>query len=118
MTSKWEAMKDVAQRDLEALKKAETSYGDSWKRRGGVGAFMMLARKFDRIEHQSEKHGWDIFEAGEAFKGEAGLLDDIRDLRRYLLLCEQHILDQSDPETIEEMFSTTIIQESQNDDNS
>ena len=117
MTSKWEAMKDIAQRDLEALKKAETSYGDSWKRRGGVGAFMRLARKFDRIEHQSEKHGWDIFEAGEAFKGEAGLLDDIRDLRRYLLLCEQHILDQSNPEIIDE-FSTTIIQEGQNDDNS
>ena len=49
---------------------------------------------------------------------EAGLLDDIRDLRRYLLLCEQEILAQSDPETIEEMFSTTIIQESQHDDNS
>ena len=115
MTSMWEAMKDIAQRDLEALKKGETSYGDSWKRRGGVGAFMMLARKFDRIEHQSEKHGWDIFEAGEAFKGEAGLLDDIRDLRRYLLLCEEHILEQSNPEIIDE-FSTTIIQESQHDD--
>ena len=58
--SKWESMKEVAQNDLEALKRAETSYGDSWRRRGGVGAFMMLARKFDRIEHQSEKHGWDI----------------------------------------------------------
>ena len=88
-------MKDVAQNDLEALKRAETSYGDSWKRRGGVGAFMMLARKFDRIEHQAQKHGWDIFEAGEAFKGEAGLLDDIRDLRRYLLLTEEHILEHT-----------------------
>ena len=53
---------------------------------------MMLARKFDRIEHQSQKHGWDIFEAGEVYKGEAGLLDDIRDLRRYLLLVEEYIL--------------------------
>jgi len=85
-------MKESAQNDLEALKRAETSYGDSWKRRGGVGAFMMLARKFDRIEHQAEKHGWDIFEAGEVYKGEAGLLDDIRDLRRYLLLTEEHIM--------------------------
>ena len=118
MSADFNLMKEVAQNDLEALQRAEQSYGDSWKRRGGVGAFMMLARKFDRIEHQSEKHGWDIFEAGEAFKGEAGLLDDIRDLRRYLLLCEQEILAQSDPETIEEMFSTTIIQESQHDDNS
>ena len=93
--SKWENMKEVAQNDLEALKRAETSYGDSWRRRGGVGAFMMLARKFDRIEHQSEKHGWDIFEAGEVYKGEAGLLDDIRDLRRYLLLVEEYILAKS-----------------------
>ena len=92
--SNWEAMKDIAQNDLEALKRAEVSYGDSWKRRGGVGAFMMLARKFDRIEHQSEKHGWDVFEAGRVFSGETGLLDDIRDLRRYLLLVEQEILTQ------------------------
>jgi|TARA_R100001163_G_scaffold2433_1_gene3716 hypothetical protein len=92
MSNKWEKMKESAQNDLEALKRAETSYGDSWKRRGGVGAFMMLARKFDRIEHQAEKHGWDIFEAGEVYKGEAGLLDDIRDLRRYLLLTEEHIM--------------------------
>tara|TARA_R110000764_G_scaffold118214_1_gene205699 strand:+ start:458 stop:790 length:333 start_codon:yes stop_codon:yes gene_type:complete len=89
--SKWENMKEAAQSDLEALKKAETSYGDSWKRRGGVGAFMMLARKFDRVEHQAQKHGWDIFEAGEVYVGDAGLLDDIRDLRRYLLLTEEHI---------------------------
>ena len=93
--NKWENMKDVAQNDLEALKRAETSYGDSWKRRGGVGAYMMLARKFDRIEHQAEKHGWDIFEAGEVYVGEAGLLDDIRDLRRYLILVENEILENT-----------------------
>ena len=92
MENKWEKMRDIAQLDLQALKKAEESYGNSWRRRGGVGAFMMLARKFDRIEHQAEKHGWDIFEADEVYKGEAGLLDDIRDLRRYLLLTEEHIL--------------------------
>ena len=90
MDNKWESMRDIAQLDLQALKKAEESYGNSWRRRGGVGAFMMLARKFDRIEHQAEKHGWDIFEAGEA-----GLLDDIRDLRRYLILVEEFILDNS-----------------------
>ena len=93
--NKWENMKDVAQNDLEALKRADTSYGDSWKRRGGVGAFMMLARKFDRIEHQAQKHGWDIFEAGEVYVGEAGLLDDIRDLRRYLILVENEILENT-----------------------
>ena len=100
--NKWENMRNIAQRDLEALKKAEESYGNSWRRRGGVGAFMMLARKFDRIEHQSERHGWDIFEAGEAFKGEAGLLDDIRDLRRYLILVEDFILHNEETQNTEE----------------
>tara|TARA_R110001583_G_scaffold13262_8_gene57380 strand:+ start:145 stop:504 length:360 start_codon:yes stop_codon:yes gene_type:complete len=101
--SKWENMKESAQNDLEALKRAETSYGDSWKRRGGVGAFMMLARKFDRIEHQAQKHGWDVFEAGEIYKGEAGLLDDIRDLRRYLLLTEEHIMANTEA-TVDTLF--------------
>ena len=107
MANKWEAMRDIAQKDLGALKRAEESYGDSWRRRGGVGAFMMLARKFDRIEPQSEKHGWDVFEAGEAFKGEAGLLDDIRDLRRYLILVEDFILsDENNKEENQWDYST------------
>ena len=37
-------------------------YGDSWKQRG-VGAFMMLARKWDRIENQVKGFKWDVFEA-------------------------------------------------------
>ena len=93
--SKWEKMKDIAQGDLEALKVAEESYGDSWKRRGGVGAFMMLARKFDRIENQAKAENWDIFEAGDVYGGEDGILDDIRDLRRYLILVENEILNNN-----------------------
>ena len=80
---KWTEMKNIAQEDIVSLIDSEKSYGDSWKRRGGTGAFMMLARKFDRIENQSEAHNWDIFEAGDVYAGEEGLLDDIRDLRRY-----------------------------------
>ena len=99
MSADFDKMREIAQQDLHALKRAEESYGDSWKRRGGVGAFMMLARKFDRVEHQSEKHGWDVFEAGTVYTGEAGLLDDIRDLRRYLLLVEQEILLQTENTT-------------------
>jgi hypothetical protein len=118
--NKWENMRNIAQRDLEALKKAEESYGNSWRRRGGVGAFMMLARKFDRIEHQSERHGWDVFEAGEAFKGEAGLLDDIRDLRRYLILVEDHILYNEENQNTEEVkweYSTGSSEEEQQVEN-
>ena len=88
---KWHNIKSIAQDDINSLIESEKSYGDSWKRRGGTGAFMMLARKFDRIEQQSKDCNYDIFEAGGRFNGEDGLLDDIGDLRRYLLLVEHHI---------------------------
>ena len=91
MESKWIEIRDIAQNDIRSLIESEKSYGDSWKRRGGTGAFMMLARKFDRIEQQSEKCNYDVFTAGSTFTGEEGLLDDIGDLRRYLLLVEHHI---------------------------
>lgn len=86
--------------DVDALEKAHDSYGDSWKKRGGVGAFMMLARKWDRIENQlsNEEQQYDVLEkliAEMVDKKEDGLLDDIRDLRRYLLLCESEAIAQA-----------------------
>jgi hypothetical protein len=105
----------IAKEDVAGLKKAQESYGDSWKRRGGVGAFMMLARKWDRLEnaltpgdgssgsptHQakvchsdavkSSVPGWDIFEAAQADQRSEGIIDDIRDLRRYLMLVEAEV---------------------------
>ena len=89
LDAKWTEMKEIAQQDIVSLIDSEKSYGDSWKRRGGTGAFMMLARKFDRIEQQAESCNYDVFEAGEKFCGEDGLLDDIGDLRRYLFFVSQ-----------------------------
>lgn len=91
-------IKLLAEGDARALRKAQESYGDSWSRRGGVGAFMMLARKWDRIENQVQQgdRNWDIFQTVYDDPGEVGILDDIRDLRRYLLLveerCNRHLL--------------------------
>jgi len=82
----------LAALDAENLSIAERSYGDSWKKRGGVGAFMMLARKWDRIENQTEKEGYDIFNAIAANPTKTGIIDDIRDLRRYLLLVESEMI--------------------------
>lgn len=73
--------------DVTTLINKGSSYGDSWKRRGGVGAFMMLARKWDRIENQAKKKGWDVFEACR----DTDMLDDIRDLRCYLMLVEHEM---------------------------
>lgn len=98
-------LEDVATEDVAGLKKAQQSYGDSWKSRGGVGAFMMLARKWDRLEQQVSKQlfpeqdptitlpgevvsAYDIFAHIEADTRSEGVIDDIRDLRRYLMLVE------------------------------
>jgi len=82
----------VAQVDVTKLHKAEQRYGNSWKQRGGVGAFMMLARKWDRLEKQVNESNYDIFLAAEKDNRAEGILDDIQDLRRYLMLVEAEII--------------------------
>lgn len=78
----------ISREDAEGLKRAYESYGPSWKQRGGVGAYMMACRKFDRLENRVRKLGWDVFRAiAEDDRGE-GCIDDVRDLRRYLMLIE------------------------------
>lgn len=77
---------------LRVLEKKNDQYADSWKRRGGVGAFMMLARKWDRIEKQVYDNEWDVFKAIREDKADRdNLLDDIRDLRNYLTLVEHEV---------------------------
>ena len=91
--TKFETMRVIAQTDVDKLEVAEKSYGTSWRQRGGVGAFMMLARKWDRIENQVKKHSYDIFESFTVDSRTEGILDDIQDLRRYLLLVEEHVTE-------------------------
>ena len=98
----WEQhLRQVSDDDVNGLIAAGKTYGPSWRRRGGVGAFMMLARKWDRIERAVQNtveepmktdQPWDIFAAAERKPPDAdqrgGVLEDIMDLRRYLLLVE------------------------------
>jgi hypothetical protein len=92
-------LRAVAESDVRGLGNAEKSYGNSWKRRGGVDTFNMLARKWDRVEKRlatSIEHGtgaspYDIFEHIAADTRSDGFIDDIRDLRRYLMLTEAEI---------------------------
>ena len=89
-----EELRLVAEEDVYCLVKAQQSYGDSWKKRGGTGAFMMLARKWDRLENQVKRNNYDVFEAVQLDGGTKvvdGIIDDIRDLRRYLTLVEHHL---------------------------
>jgi len=75
----------IAQEIVNTLYDKEANYQGSWKKRGGVGAFMMLARKWDRIEAISNAEKYDILKALEEEIGDVG--DDVEDLIAYLLLC-------------------------------
>jgi hypothetical protein len=81
-----ELLEKVAADDVATLLQKDKEYGGSWKKRGGTGAFMMLARKWDRLEEQAKQHHHDIFEAASDDERPEGIIDDIGDLRRYLLL--------------------------------
>lgn len=106
--------------DLAELLVKDKSYGASWKKRGGVGAFMMFARVWDRLEEIVTKHGawgggdkdampYDVFswvtaenrgwKYGDAQSlahvGRDGtVLACIRDLRRYLTLAEAEMMQR------------------------
>lgn len=75
--------------NVNFLRSKNESYGGSWKRRGGVGAFMMLARKWDRIETLSGQDGDRLRKAITA--DTAGIIDDFVDLYNYCLLVAEHI---------------------------
>lgn len=107
----------IATNDIATLTRKDAEYGGSWLKRGGVGAFMMLARKIDRLEQAMEKEmrvatelfmdgskapgrpidRFDIIERALADGREEGILDDIGDLRRYLLLVEAEIRERMEP---------------------
>lgn len=74
--------------DLRNILSTDVGYNASWKKRGGVGAFMMLARKWDRLEPRAEKYSYDIFNTIIDDDRREGAIDDVRDLRRYLALVE------------------------------
>ena len=101
MTNYMDYLQQVADNDVAELQKKDKEYGGSWLKRGGVGAFMMLARKWDRIEEQV-KHPLPHFDTYDVLAigivdvdKKDSILDDIGDLRRYLMLVEAEILHQT-----------------------
>lgn len=93
-----ERLFEIGRRDAAKLEQSHGKYGDSWRKRGGWEAFANLSRKWDRIERAAAMHDFDIFRAIEGgaasdgtVDGKDSLLDDIGDLRRYLLLVEEYV---------------------------
>lgn len=93
-------LETIAKQDVAVLESKDKEYGSSWCRRGGVGAFMMAARKWDRLENQVKQHLYDVFHAIATDNRSEGILDDIRDLRRYLLLIDAYMVDQGAAGTV------------------
>lgn len=102
----------IADEDLNYIKRKDVQYAASWKRREGPGAFFTMARPWDRFENiaragvvsNNEKglgaadiKPFDIFAIIQA-QGLAGpdgsLIACVRDLRRYLLLLEAEMIDR------------------------
>ena len=98
----------LAKLDAESVFKKDVEYGHSWRKRGGVGAFFVIARKWDRLEERVQ-HGYvvtptlageqlltqyDLFGHITADNREEGIIDDVRDLRRYLLLVEEEMMER------------------------
>jgi hypothetical protein len=93
----------IAQEDVDSIKRKEQTYRGSWKKRGGVGAFMMMARKWDRIEVIVKIENYDIFESIHTLEGDDGtMIAEIRDMRRYLLLIEAEMLSRNHKESFVE----------------
>lgn len=101
----------VAERHVKRLTEAHKHYGDSCLRRGGVGLFMMLARKWDRIEQRLQSRpalppdsrgevwlvqDWDILAHVKADTRPEGLADDVADLIDYLMIVEAELRARGD----------------------
>lgn len=84
---------DVVAADAVGLIRQKTeTYGDSWKRRGGPGAWFTTVRPIDRLEGILTKWGGDIFGAIALHpSGEDGsALACVRDIMNYCILIEAH----------------------------
>lgn len=81
-----EEIKRVTDNIASVLAEKEQSYGGSWQKRGGIGAFMMLARKWDRVEKQCQQFNFNVFAALEDPQYAESVDDDLRDLIGYCVL--------------------------------
>ena len=81
---------------LEYVSEKDFHYGSSWRKRGGAGAFFVMARKWDRIEQAcsiQESAKYDIFKVFETEDRIETILDDCLDLTGYLLILIEHMIE-------------------------
>lgn len=97
-----QSLRQVVADDVEGLIEAKREYGDSWRSRGGQGAYFTLVRPLDRLgvvvaKNHAGAPPYDIFAhcLDNPVRGQEGLtLNAVRDLRRYLLLVEAYLVEE------------------------
>jgi len=81
---------------LEYVNEKDFHYGSSWRKRGGAGAFFVMARKWDRIEQACEtleSSKYNIFDVFDKDDRSETILDDCLDLVGYLLILIDHMIE-------------------------
>lgn len=87
-----DSLEEIALEGVQLIREKTATYGDSWKRRGGQGAWFTTVRPWDRLEGIVHRHGGDVIAAvlADPTGADGSALACIRDLRNYLLLIEAH----------------------------
>ena len=104
----FDSMRKIAEVIVSTVARKDKDYGGSWRKRGGIGAFMVMARKWDRIEKLCSAKGYDIFTALTINDGD--IRDDVEDLIGYLLLILETV-----PEPGGKEYAAAMSQQQAND---
>ena len=80
-------MHEIAKELVAVAIEKDAAYGSSWAARGGQGAFFQgVVRKWDRLENQLSKVGYDMFDLSVAEDTSESFDETLRDLINYSLL--------------------------------
>lgn len=84
----------VALAGVAVIVEKTRTYGPSWKRRGGPGAWFTTVRPWDRLETIVERHGGDVLAAvaADPSGADGSALGCLRDIRNYTILIEAEMV--------------------------
>ena len=97
---------------VEYVSEKDVHYGSSWRKRGGAGAFFVIARKWDRIEQACEtveSAKYDIFDVFKTDDRSETILDDCLDLVGYLLILIEHMVEIGHVTKIEALRMSFVL---------
>lgn len=79
---------EVTDEAVQVIHEKTSTYGDSWKRRGGRGVWYTVVRPWDRLENIVEGFNGDVFAAiaDDPNGADGSALACIRDIANYMML--------------------------------